>query len=114
MGTNYKALIDPCGECGRPRDRLHIGKSSMGWAFLFRAYRKPYDDYAISSVKQWKEFLSQENVTIEDEYSRPLTQKEFWALVKYKNENEHPDTKAMESVDDFRDEGCRFTWSEFS
>mgnify|MGYP003129703171 CR=1 FL=1 len=47
MGTNYylEEVVDdlmPCVVCGRPYDnepvRLHIGKSSAGWVFAFRAY----------------------------------------------------------------------------
>jgi hypothetical protein len=37
MGTNYYWRDAPCNECGR-YDEHHVGKSSAGWSFGFRAY----------------------------------------------------------------------------
>ena len=41
MGTNYYIHPDPCpnpcAHCRAP-EVIHLGKSSSGWAFLFRAY----------------------------------------------------------------------------
>ena len=36
MGTNYYHVSSVCPHCGRGDEDLHIGKSSMGWAFCFR------------------------------------------------------------------------------
>lgn len=37
MGTNYFWRDQPCGTCGR-YDEVHVGKSSAGWSFMFRAH----------------------------------------------------------------------------
>lgn len=64
MGTNYYAHVNPCIECGKPEEKLHLGKSSGGWKFLFRE-QEEYFGYS-----QFKEFIKQDNVEIYDEYGR--------------------------------------------
>jgi hypothetical protein len=39
MGTNVYLLHDVCEHCDRPAARIHIGKSSGGWRWLWRGYR---------------------------------------------------------------------------
>lgn len=94
MGTNYYAEINKC-ECCKRCDKIHIGKSSMGWAFTFRGYKNPYgyietdegkdvpvpDDFCISSWKDWKEYLK--NTEIIDEYGRNISYDEFVDLVEH-------------------------------
>lgn len=36
MGTNYHWRDQPCGHCGH-YEEIHVGKSSGGWSFGFRA-----------------------------------------------------------------------------
>ena len=60
MGTNFYVHTDKCDKCGR-YNKLHIGKRSRGWAFVFHYnFEKELDSYA-----KWKEFLESENGTIE-------------------------------------------------
>lgn len=57
MGTNYYLHTDVCKHCKRSADRVHIGKSSSGWPFLFRGYRKwPPDGvpHPITSALEWR------------------------------------------------------------
>lgn len=65
----------------------HIGKRSSGWQFLFSPHIKSRQGFWDSGriVSPWedtlesiKEYLSRENVSIEDEYGRKYTSEEFW------------------------------------
>ncbi len=78
MGTNYYARLDACPHCGRSDDELHIGKSSGGWTFSFRAHEN------IRSWRDWQEFLAKPNVRIFDEYGEEKTVTEFTQLVESK------------------------------
>lgn len=46
MGTNYYVRTapceNPCAHCNAPQE-IHLGKSSAGWPFSFRAYREIAD-----------------------------------------------------------------------
>lgn len=69
MGTNFYAVIPetaPCDHCGRydVAERLHIGKSSAGWCFSLHVI----PERGINTLEDWKTFLRQPNVIIEDEY----------------------------------------------
>lgn len=83
MGTNYYVTVettDPCPTCGHaPRqERLHIGKSAMGWKFLFMAHPKK----GLTSKTEWLAFLADK--TIVDEYGREKTYQEFVLFVTNK------------------------------
>lgn len=58
MGTNYYAESSVHGV----PVRLHIGKSSVGWKFLFAQYDN------LRSWQEWKAYLEQPNVSIVDEH----------------------------------------------
>ena len=60
-------------------ESIHIGKSSMGWQFIFN--HNNWDHFS-KSLNSLKEFIS--NNEIVDEYNSPLTTEEFWHLVKIK------------------------------
>jgi hypothetical protein len=80
MGTNYY-VDDPipcCPTCGRRSDVYHIGKSSMGSAFLFRGYR----DDSLTSAKAWFEYLAGKGIV--DEYGRKHSLEDFRRLVESK------------------------------
>lgn len=40
MGTNYYLHLPKCAHCNHNGSVHHIGKSSTGWPFHFRAYRE--------------------------------------------------------------------------
>lgn len=71
MGTNFYAEQDPT--CNNPAHTktLHIGKSSQGWKFAFRAY----DDLGLTSWDAWRTYLT--GRPIHDEYGIAFTLAEF-------------------------------------
>lgn len=85
MGTNYyleEPTGDPCRGCGLPSlVSLHIGKSSGGWAFLFRAHE------GVRSEVDWRariETAVAAGGRIVDEYDRDCSVEEFWKMVEDK------------------------------
>lgn len=73
MGTNYYLRTKPCKICGSVKKELHIGKSSCGWQFLFRAY--PEEN--IFSYKQWLQEISDPNKEVVNEYGNIISIDEF-------------------------------------
>lgn len=79
MGTNFYATTEPpCPHCGAGGERLHIGKSSIGWEFLFA----PYPELGLTSFAAWKAFLASRE--IRDEYGDPVMLADLEALVEAK------------------------------
>lgn len=62
--------------------RIHIGKSSGGWKFLFNHNNWKYYDYSRKSINTFLESCDY----IYDEYDRRITVEEFWALVDSKKD----------------------------
>lgn len=60
-------------------DKIHIGKSSGGWKFLFNHNNWEYFKKDIDSLKS---FLSDNEIV--DEYGHPISSDEFWKMVKAK------------------------------
>lgn len=125
MGTNYYLKTDVCECCGRERERVHIGKSSSGWPFLFRGYRQwPPDGVpaSITSAAEWRQFLEHSiglKGQIVDEYGRAHSLDDLWSLVVDKRKlTTGPDScsyKHGSSQSEWYDsEGYRFSDSEFS
>lgn len=102
MGTNYYLHFNHCNYCNRS-EKLHIGKSSIGWVFHFQSY----DDRKLKTVADWKEFLKLNRIF--DEYGSELFFDDFWGLVKSKN-NGHIEF----GIDQYLDEGCIFSKYEFT
>lgn len=75
MGTNYYVKKNHCDSCDR-YDTIHIGKSSYGWVFMFRAH----EDIPLLSWKQWKEYLK--GSKIQDEYGAPVDYEWFVKFVE--------------------------------
>lgn len=67
MGINYYTTVNHCDHCKRLDRDLHIGKSSHGWSFTFRAHT----GQQLTSWPAWKEFLK--NCEIRDEDNRPVS-----------------------------------------
>lgn len=72
MSTNYyvktveKSACRCCGHC-EPSQLLHIGKSSMGWAFALHVTDE------IKSLEDWKKIFKTKGNIILDEYNRVIT-----------------------------------------
>lgn len=60
-------------------NEVHIGKASYGWMFCFNHNNWKYFDQSKDSLKN---FLS--DCDIVDEYQSPITNEEFWGMVKEK------------------------------
>jgi hypothetical protein len=105
MGTNYYVKDEPrCPTCGRASDVYHIGKSSMGWKFLFRGY----EDQGLTSASKWFEYLASRNIV--DEYGTEWLLEEFISLIKSKMDGlVHYDPK--KKIDD---QGHPVAYYEFS
>ena len=75
MGTNFY-VTEVCQRCGqniRNSRRVHIGKESAGWPFIFQGS-------IYTSWKDWKEALRESQ--IEDEYGTPYTLSQFANLIE--------------------------------
>jgi hypothetical protein len=68
MGTNYYLLFDVCPHCGRPADKLHIGKSSAGWCFALHV--EPSIPDHPKSLDDWQRLWEQPANRITDEYGK--------------------------------------------
>jgi hypothetical protein len=62
MGWNYYMERNHCPHCNR-RDRVHIGKSSMGWVFALRRYR----DEGVFDLDDWIRLWNEPGTLIVDE-----------------------------------------------
>lgn len=79
------------------RNILHIGKSSLGWKFLFHGYQdyelewnKPHIN--INSLEDWKSFLSNtEEYGILNEYDEEISYENFFKMVEEKQKEENKD-----------------------
>lgn len=71
MGTNYYYHHNPCKECGRSDDPIHIGKSSCGWCFSLHVYPDGIGLLgAIKDLNDWIPILHLVTGEIRDEYNR--------------------------------------------
>lgn len=81
MGTNYYLIRSECPTCKR-HDKLHIGKSSAGWRFIWHGM--PDSDPPIVTNKDWIAFLKASVAAgdvIRDEYERKYEVDAFVAMV---------------------------------
>jgi hypothetical protein len=80
MGTNYYLELDVCDKCGRPGERLHIGKSSMGWCFGLHV-TESWEERQISSLEDWKRLWSQPDAVIVDEYGERISPDQMLEII---------------------------------
>lgn len=81
MGTNYYWLSDPCPTCNHSKERLHIGKSSVGWAFGLRVH----PDQGLNTLDDWNIRFSRGK--IENEYGEMITAEKMMEVI---TERSHP------------------------
>lgn len=108
MGTNYYAISEKSTH-SKP---LHIGKSSVGWKFLFYKV-EDYENYftykTIDTYEKWKELLQNENISIINEYDEIIDFDSFVKLVEIKQHCDNPDNfKYHRNI-----KGYRFSENEF-
>ena len=111
MGTNYYVETTTCRCCGHKPERIHIGKNSVGWEFMFEAQE------LIRSFRDWRIYLT--NKQIVDEYDRKVSYEDFLKLVYdsrdagAKNHHDYCQNKGYSGT--FKDdEGWAFIDGEFS
>jgi hypothetical protein len=118
MGTNYYAVKNKASIS----EPIHIGKSSMGWLFLFQDQDNTWGDIPVvwhtyNQVKEWlKKYTTGKKppYVILDEYDRKVTYNQFIKLVETKQKDKHclfnPDNfKYNKNID-----GYRFSEGDFS
>jgi hypothetical protein len=97
MGTNYYVWVDtndttPDGiEC----EKLHIGKSSMGWVFSLRIYK----DRGILSLYDWLPIILNNQNVIRDEYGRNITAAEMLSTITVRGRDDAPNWSVNECYD---------------
>ena len=121
MGTNYYVRTPPScgGKCATHchGEEIHLGKSSAGWAFSFRAYPDPDPEFGPEPVT-WpvKDFASWLRLLdlgpVYDEYSREVTREELLERIECKRGGLN--TSYPELRDFLDDAGNRFIPREFS
>jgi len=80
MGKNfyYRKEVNKCECCGRSElTEYHIGKSSMGWSFLF-------SDSKYKTARGWKKFLKANPNNIFDEYGDMVNLEDMLELMERK------------------------------
>jgi len=87
MGTNFFIKIPegkPCDKCGRfdVEETIHIGKSSVGWRFLFTPVHNCFDD--------WRKTILAHDGHIYDEYDRPISAQALLDYICAKQESPLP------------------------
>ena len=117
MGTNYYAVRN------RPsmEGPIHIGKSSMGWMFLFQRQNEQWHDPPVvwntfNQVKDWlrKYCVDSDEYAIMNEYDEIVTYDDLMETIQWHQEDENcrsnPDNfHYSDNVD-----GYRFTSGDFS
>lgn len=90
MGTNYytKSKCECCGAISEDRN-LHIGKSSVGWKFLFA----PYPEQGLTTWKAWRHYLAKTGAPIFDEYGTQHTLAKLIYLVESKQKPDNLDAE---------------------
>jgi hypothetical protein len=118
MGTNYYVRTKPsCG--GKCADHchgedIHLGKSSAGWAFTFRAYPDAGQapeavTWPVMDAESWMRLLDLGNIY--DEYGRIMTSVELLFLIEQKIGGKNDLCSSAEFIDA---SGARFIAVSFS
>lgn len=111
MGMNYYVV----GITPTVRKPIHIGKSSMGWKFLFHrvdAWENYIDDKPLNTAKQWYTFLRENEkfIFVLNEEDEVIDVEWLIDFIEKKQSIENPE----EFVYSDNIDGYRFTGDEFS
>lgn len=94
MGTNYYAVPRK----PTTREPIHIGKSSLGWKFLFQSQNDRWNDPPIiwNTYEECREWLYKYTVenpiyVILNEYDEEISFDDFFGMVQRKQDEENPD-----------------------
>lgn len=100
-------------------NKVHIGKSSMGWQFLFNHNNGTYYQKTRESID---EFIRRDDVVFVNEYEEKVDPEEFWRNVDSKQDdwdseayyNDRPEHRPLYGGNpkhDFHENGLRFSTS---
>nr|DAL37337.1 MAG TPA_asm: hypothetical protein [Caudoviricetes sp.] len=113
MGTNYYAVMK------KPTiaDPIHIGKSSIGWKFLFHTvpgYINYINGEPLNSYNRWisflKEYTDNDTIVIMNEYDEEVSLSDLIELVQRKQlENNDDNFKHCDNVGGYRFKGGDFS-----
>lgn len=101
--------------------KLHIGKSSWGWTFVFQRqeiYNPMTKSYIVlDSYRSWKDFVTTAPVLIIDEEGFVRDKDTFFIMVLQKQKEAHPNMEEKEILKEFEhydSDGFRIQIGEFS
>ncbi len=83
MGTNYYVETNDTTPNGIECEKLHIGKSSMGWVFSLRVY----PERGINSLYDWMPIILDNQNVIRDEYGHNITAAEMLRTIAVRGPN---------------------------
>jgi len=111
MGTNFYIKRNVCKHCQREEEKIHLGKSSVGWIFgLQYNYGEYYTNW--SDMKKWLKKELDNNSLIFDEYGIKISLKDFISWVE--STQSQPNKRESMSNVIFDNEGYSFICNEFS
>lgn len=93
MGTNYYWHEDQCEHCRRTSKPIHIGKSSMGWAFSLHVGRE-WDDTP-KDLDDWLVQFQKPGSVIMDEYDRVITVEDMIKTITERDDYRPSDDKPL-------------------
>ena len=84
MGTNHYLYPRPdCEHCGRPFERLHIGKSSYGWCYSLHVI----PEEGINTLQDWQALWEKPGALIRDEYGTVIEPSQMLDTIANRSHN---------------------------
>ena len=78
MGTNYYLYVQPdCECCGRPFERIHIGKGSYGWCFSLHVI----PEAGINTLEDWQKIWGRDGTHIRNAEGEAISIKEMEDII---------------------------------
>ena len=99
MGTNYYTQLK--------YDKIHLGKSSLGWQFSFQYNDGKY----YKNVPEMKKWLKDKDIY--DEYNEKISYKDFWEMVKNKMSGINHHNACSDDINSFNIKGYNFANGKF-
>lgn len=106
MGTNYYLIREPkpaCECCKRPypEEKLHIGKSSVGWCFSLHVG----DDVGAHSLDDWQSKWKEPGWRISDEYGADVSAATMLKTITERSWSRGAKWSALEYRQNYAEEG---------
>lgn len=108
MGTNYYAI----GKKSTHNEPVHIGKSSLGWKFLFyklKDYENHFTHETIDTYWKWEKLLKNDDIQVINEYNEVIDFDSFIKMVEIKQRCDNPNN----FTHNLNVQGYRFSENEF-